>query len=126
MVQFPKDFYWGAATSSYQVEGNNANADWWPWEVQAGKEKSALACRHFELYEHDFDLVKSLNHSAHRLSIEWSRIEPREGETFPRGAAALHQRDHDPARAGHRADGDPASFYQSGMVCGFRRLDQAG
>ncbi len=80
MIQFPKDFYWGAATSSYQVEGNNVNADWWPWEIQAGKENSGAACRHYELYEQDFDLVKSLNHNAHRLSIEWSRIEPCEGE----------------------------------------------
>ncbi len=80
MIQFPKDFYWGAATSSYQVEGNNVNADWWPWEAAAGKEKSAQACRHYEFYEQDFDLVKSLNHNAHRLSIEWSRIEPNEGE----------------------------------------------
>ena len=80
MIQFPKNFYWGAATSSYQVEGNNVNADWWPWEIQAGKERSAKACRHYEFYEQDFDLVKSLNHNAHRLSIEWSRIEPKEGE----------------------------------------------
>jgi len=80
MIQFPKDFYWGAATSSYQVEGNNVNADWWSWEAQAGKEPSGPACRHYEFYEQDFDLVKSLNHNAHRLSIEWSRIEPREGE----------------------------------------------
>ena len=80
MIKFPKDFYWGAAASSYQVEGDNSNADWWPWEKQAGKENSAQACRHYELYEQDFDLVKSLNHNAHRLSIEWSRIEPNEGE----------------------------------------------
>jgi beta-glucosidase len=80
MIQFPKSFYWGAATSSYQVEGDNANADWWPWEILAGKQRSTSACRHYELYEQDFDLVKSLNHNAHRLSVEWSRIEPREGE----------------------------------------------
>jgi len=80
MIQFPKNFYWGSATSSYQVEGNNTNADWWPWEITAGKERSGAACRHYELYEQDFDLIKSLNHNAHRLSIEWSRIEPREGE----------------------------------------------
>ncbi len=80
MIQFPKDFYWGAATSSYQVEGNNTNADWWSWEKEAGKEKSGPACRHYEFYENDFDIVKSLNHNAHRLSIEWSRVEPREGE----------------------------------------------
>src|ERR1700734_1256079 len=80
MIQFPKDFYWGAATSSYQVEGNKTNADWWPWEKKAGKENSGAACRHYEFYQQDFDLVKSLNHNAHRLSIEWSRIEPKEGE----------------------------------------------
>jgi beta-glucosidase len=80
MLQFPKTFLWGAATSSYQVEGDNANADWWEWEKRAGKEQSAAACRHYDFYEQDFDLAKSLNHNAHRLSIEWSRIEPVEGE----------------------------------------------
>ena len=80
MIEFPKDFYWGAATSSYQVEGNNPNADWWAWEPKVGKEPSGQACRHYDLYEQDFDLVKGLNHNAHRLSIEWSRIEPQEGE----------------------------------------------
>ena len=80
MIQFPNKFYWGAATSAYQVEGNNSNADWWPWEILAGKEHSAQACRHYELYEQDFDLAKDLNHNAHRLSIEWSRIEPQEGK----------------------------------------------
>lgn len=80
MIRFPQDFFWGSATSSYQVEGDNANADWWPWEIKAGKERSAAACRHYDLYEQDFDLVKDLHHNAHRLSIEWSRIEPREGE----------------------------------------------
>jgi len=56
------------------------NADWWPWEKQAGKENSGAACRHWELYRQDFDLVQNLNHNAHRLSIEWSRIEPQEGK----------------------------------------------
>ena len=80
MIKFPKDFYWGAATSSYQVEGNNSRADWWDWEIKTGHESSGKACQHYELFEQDFDLVKSLNHNAHRLSIEWSRIEPIEGE----------------------------------------------
>ena len=78
---FPKDFLWGAATSAYQVEGNNINTDWWEWEKRVGlKEASGLACRHYELYKCDFDLAKLLNHNAHRLSIEWSRIEPQEGK----------------------------------------------
>ena len=80
MIKFPQNFLWGAATSSYQVEGGNANSGWWHWEKKAGKENSGLACRHYELYAHDFDLARSLNHNAHRLSIEWSRVEPREGE----------------------------------------------
>jgi len=79
MITFPKGFLWGAATSAYQVEGANANADWWHWEKRAGKERSGLACRHYKLYKNDFDLAKKLHHNAHRFSIEWSRIEPKEG-----------------------------------------------
>jgi len=79
MTKFPRHFLWGAATSSYQVEGDNRHADWWHWEKRVGKERSGSACRHYELYEQDFDLAKSLHHNAHRLSIEWSRIEPRKG-----------------------------------------------
>jgi beta-glucosidase len=35
---------------------------------------------HYHRYEEDFDLAKSLGHNVHRISIEWSRIEPKEGE----------------------------------------------
>jgi beta-glucosidase len=79
MTKFPPDFLWGAATSAYQVEGGNVHSDWWPWEKAAGKEQSGQACRHYELYEQDFDLAKALGHNAHRLSVEWARIEPEEG-----------------------------------------------
>jgi beta-glucosidase len=81
MYEFPKDFFWGAATSAYQVEGNNRKSDWWEWEKRVGlKEVSGEACRHYELYRQDFNLAAKLNHNAHRLSIEWSRIEPEEGK----------------------------------------------
>jgi len=77
---FPKHFLWGAATSSHQVEGNNKNNDWWQWEREGlTKELSATACRHYELYKVDFALAQQLHHNAYRLSLEWSRIEPREG-----------------------------------------------
>lgn len=80
MIKFPRDFLWGAATSAHQVEGNNINSDWWEWEKRAGlKETSGQACRHYDLYKEDFELASSLNHNAHRFSIEWSRIEPEEG-----------------------------------------------
>ncbi len=80
MIKFPQNFLWGAATSAYQVEGNNIHSDWWHWEKKAGKELSGAACRHYEFYKQDFDLAKSLHHNAHRLSIEWGRIEPEEGK----------------------------------------------
>lgn len=80
MIQFPQDFFWGAATSAYQLEGNNLNSDWWHWEKRAGlKEVSGEACRHYQLYKEDFALAQRLNHNALRLSIEWSRIEPKQG-----------------------------------------------
>ncbi|MBU0709104.1 MAG: glycoside hydrolase family 1 protein [Candidatus Omnitrophica bacterium] len=80
MIQFPKGFLWGAATSAHQVEGNNQKNDWWEWEKKVGlKDASGNACRHYEFYKDDFDLARQLNHNAHRLSIEWSRIEPEEG-----------------------------------------------
>lgn len=78
---FPNNFLWGAATSSHQVEGNNINNDWWQWEEFGHtKDKSGVGANHYELFKEDFKLAKSLNHNAHRLSIEWSRIEPRQGE----------------------------------------------
>jgi beta-glucosidase len=81
MITFPDNFLWGAATSAHQVEGNNSNNDWWEWEKKAGlKEASGQACRHYEFFKQDFDLAKGLSHNAHRLSIEWSRVEPRQGQ----------------------------------------------
>ena len=80
MDHFPKSFYWGAATSAYQVEGDAVNADWWHWEQQGGgTESSGAACRHYEMFCADFDLAQELGHNAHRFSLEWSRIEPQEG-----------------------------------------------
>ncbi len=78
--QFPSGFLWGAATAAHQVEGNNTHSDWWAWE-QAGrvKERSGLACDQYNRFASDFDLAASLGHNAHRLSIEWARIEPEEG-----------------------------------------------
>jgi beta-glucosidase len=63
------------------VEGDNRFNDWWPMEeCDLLPHKSGEACRHYDLYARDFDLAKSIGHSAHRFSIEWSRIEPQPGE----------------------------------------------
>lgn len=72
--KFPADFVFGSATSAYQVEGNIENNDW-SKTFPAGK-----ACDHYNRYQEDFDIIKNLNQNAYRFSIEWSRIEPREGE----------------------------------------------
>jgi len=79
MIEFPKNFLWGAATSAYQVEGNNFNSDWWPWEKKTGLTESGDACRSYELFREDYDIAKALGHNVHRLSVEWARIEPEEG-----------------------------------------------
>src|SRR5680860_79311 len=71
---FPKNFLWGAAVSSYQVEGGIDNCDW-SENFPAGQ-----ACDYEHKYEQYFDLAKELNHNVHRFSLEWSRIQPSEGK----------------------------------------------
>ena len=80
-VTFPRGFLWGTSTASHQVEGGNRWNDWWALE-QAGRlpHRSGDACRHFELYEQDFARASAASQNAHRLSLEWSRIEPRQGQ----------------------------------------------
>lgn len=81
-LQFPPDFYWGVATAAHQVEGNNEN-QWTEWE-RSGNIKSGdacgLACDWWDHAERDFDLARELGINALRLSVEWSRIEPQEGQ----------------------------------------------
>ena len=73
-LKFPKEFLWGTSTSAYQIEGGIENNDW-AKDFPAGR-----CCDHYNLYEKDFDLIKKLNQNAYRFSIEWSRLEPKEGE----------------------------------------------
>ncbi len=77
----PSGFLWGAATSAHQVEGHNIYNDWWAWEQARAKHlQSGAACDHYRRYKEDFALAQQLGHNAHRLSLEWSRIEPKRGE----------------------------------------------
>jgi beta-glucosidase len=81
--EFPDDFLWGSATSAHQVEGGNVNNDWWDFEqdpASAARESSGDGIDHFHRYAGDFRLLRSMGHNAHRLSLEWSRIEPAPGE----------------------------------------------
>ncbi len=79
-LKFPEGFLWGVATSSYQIEGDNVNSDWWEWE-QKGKTKdiSGNACDYWHRWKSDHELLSELGVNVFRLSIEWSRIEPEEG-----------------------------------------------
>ena len=93
--RFPENFLWGTATAAHQVEGGNHANDWWAWEQVPGHIKNAdrsdPACEHYERFRTDFDLLRSLHQNAHRLSVEWSRIEPAPGEFS--STALAHYRD---------------------------------
>lgn len=85
VYKFPKNFIWGTATAAHQIEGNNVNSDWWAWENSSKNsdlhiEPSGIACDSYNRYKEDFDLCKKLNNNAVRISIEWARIEPKEGK----------------------------------------------
>jgi beta-glucosidase len=75
---FPRGFMWGTATSAHQVEGNNTNNQWWKLE-QAGHTDgtSGLACDWWGgRWREDFDRAAEAGQNAHRMSVEWSRIQP--------------------------------------------------
>lgn len=87
--RFPPGFWWGTAASAYQVEGGNRHSDWFWWEKREMsrepgqrriREPCGRACDHWNRYAEDYDLAGAIGVQVHRLSIEWSRIYPREGE----------------------------------------------
>jgi len=75
---FPRGFLWGTATASHQVEGNNTNNQWWKWEQEGHTDgRSGLACDWWGgRWKEDFDRAAEGGQNAHRLSVEWSRIQP--------------------------------------------------
>ena len=104
LLKFPVGFYWGASASAHQADGGNRNNwsvwekenaerlaehakhHWYLWQLELfpgmlkpGNYISGKATDHYNRYKEDFDIAKSLGHNAHRFSIEWSRIEPKEG-----------------------------------------------
>ena len=84
-LHFPDAFLWGTATAAHQVEGQNDNNNWAAWEREPGRiyqgQTAGLACDWWGgRYEEDFDRAAELHNNAHRLSVEWSRIEPEPGQ----------------------------------------------
>jgi len=70
-----KKFLWGVATSAFQLEGS-PYADWSTWDSVLNLNPKVT--NHYELYEEDIRLMKTLGINAYRFSIEWSRIQPLE------------------------------------------------
>ena len=94
MDGFPDGFLWGAASAAHQVEGGNVYNDSWLLEHVEGShyaEPSGDACDHYHRYRDDIGLAAGLGLGAYRFSLEWSRIEPEEGE-FSRAALDHYRR----------------------------------
>jgi beta-glucosidase len=92
---FPKSFVFGAATSSYQIEGfteqDGRGASIWdrfcarPGNILDGS-SGARACEHYKRYREDVELMRWLGLGAYRFSIAWPRVIPGgRGSVNPRG-----------------------------------------
>ena len=97
MATFPKDFIWGAATSSYQIEGA-ANVDgrgesiWDTFSKIPGKvangDNGDVANDHYHRYLEDIQIMKDLGLQSYRFSFAWPRM-------FPNGDSAREERGFD-------------------------------
>jgi beta-glucosidase len=84
-ISFPRNFYWGTSTSSYQIEGA-CNADgkgesiWDRFAHTPGKIKNGdsgdVACDSYHRIDDDIALVRAMNLNSYRFSISWPRIQP--------------------------------------------------
>ncbi len=94
-MAFPKEFIWGAATSSYQIEGaalqdGRGECIWHrfthtPGTIDDGS-TGDVACDHYHRYREDVALIAGLGLDAYRFSISWPRVIPAgAGPTNPAG-----------------------------------------
>lgn len=94
-MRFPDDFLWGAATSSYQVEGaaledGRGECIWTRFSHAPGNtyngDTGDVACDHYHRYRQDVALMAELGLQAYRFSISWPRVIPQgTGATNPAG-----------------------------------------
>jgi beta-glucosidase len=84
-IKFPDGFVWGAATSSYQIEGawnedGKGESVWDTFSHTPGKimngDTGDIACNHYHRYKEDVQIMKELGLNAYRFSISWPRIFP--------------------------------------------------
>lgn len=93
--QFPDGFYWGTATSAYQIEGapnedGKGPSIWDTYTHTPGKirngESGDVANDHYHRYKEDVALMRSIGANAYRFSVAWSRIFPHgTGKPNPKG-----------------------------------------
>ena len=85
MNTFPKDFIWGTATSSYQIEGaatkdGKGPSIWDAFSSIPGRthrgETGTVACDHYHRFKEDIQLMKAMGVHAYRFSISWPRVMP--------------------------------------------------
>ena len=99
-ISFPKGFIWGSATAAHQVDGGNDNNNWSRWEQSVDEQgrprvhngdAAGSAVEHWDRYAADIKRMREdLGLQSYRFSIEWSRIEPRQGEFDPDAIAHYH------------------------------------
>ena len=84
-MPFPKDFTWGAAAASYQIEGAANEDGKGPsvWDMFCKKPGAIfqghtgdVACDHYHRYREDVGLMKQIGLNAYRLSLCWPRVLP--------------------------------------------------
>ena len=82
---FPKGFFWGTSTASYQVEGawkedGKGESIWDRFSHTPGKIKNGdtgdVACDSYHRWKDDITLMRAMNLTSHRFSIAWPRIQP--------------------------------------------------
>ena len=82
---FAKDFVWGAATSSYQIEGTVRDSGkgqniWDVFTKEPGRvyegHTGDIACDHYHRFREDVAYMKELGLKGYRFSIDWSRVLP--------------------------------------------------
>ena len=81
---FPDGFLFGAATSSYQIEGHDfGGAGETHWDTFAAppgnvvrSETGGRACDHLHRWQEDLDLVQAAGLDVYRFSTSWARVLP--------------------------------------------------
>lgn len=79
---FPENFAFGSAVAEYQVSGavHCKDSNWAHWEKAAKLEPSHNACDFWNTCFDDIQLIKDLGLNSFRFSVDWSMIEPKQGE----------------------------------------------